>query len=66
MLPYLQISFEFLKNIDLRNPKLLQYIPDAITLCLISIPLSLLLYFLLSSRKHKTLVDLGDHKWLVK
>lgn len=33
---------------------------------LISVPLSLLLFFLFSKKRHKTLVDLGEHKWLVK
>ena len=35
-------------------------------LFLITVPLSLLLFLLFSRKKHKTLVDLGEHRWLVK
>ena len=35
-------------------------------LFLISVPLSLLLFFLFHQRHGKTLVDLGHHKWIIK
>ena len=35
-------------------------------LFLISVPLALLLFILFNRHRHKMLVDLGDHKWLIK
>lgn len=35
-------------------------------LFLISVPLALLLFILFNRHRHKLLVDLGDHKWLIK
>ncbi len=35
-------------------------------LFLISVPLSLLLFILFNRRRHKMVVDLGEHKWLIK
>jgi len=35
-------------------------------LFLISVPLSLLLFMLFNRHRNKILVDLGDHKWLIK
>lgn len=35
-------------------------------LFLISVPLSLLLFILFNKHRTKILVDLGDHKWIIK
>ncbi len=39
---------------------------DLALIFLVSIPLSILLYILFSKYRHYMLVDLGDHKWLIK
>gem|GEM_PF-4101344 len=33
---------------------------------LITVPLSLMLYLIFNKYQHQILVDLGDHKWLVR
>jgi hypothetical protein len=35
-------------------------------LFIISVPLSLLLYMLFNRHRDKIMVDLGEHKWLIK
>jgi len=41
-------------------------IQDMYVVFLISVPLSLLLYLIFSRYRHWLLVDLGNHKWLIK
>jgi len=41
-------------------------VQDMFAAFFISVPLSLLLYLIFSRYRHWTLVDLGDHKWLIK
>jgi len=41
-------------------------IQDMYVVFLISVPLSLLLYLIFSRYRHWMLIDLGNHKWLIK
>lgn len=55
------------KIIDLpKMPDLIQIIQDFYLPVLISIPLSFLLYLLFHKYRHWILVNLGEHKWLIK
>jgi hypothetical protein len=39
---------------------------DIYWIFVVAIPLSLLLYLIFDRYKHKILVDLGHHKWIIK
>jgi len=39
---------------------------DILSILFITIPLSLFIYLLLSKYRHWMLVDVADHKWIIK
>jgi hypothetical protein len=45
---------------------LVQSLNDIFNIFLISVPLSLLLYLIFAKYKKWIVVDLGNHKWLIK
>jgi hypothetical protein len=61
---FVTFNDKYIRLFDERT--LYKTVAEMYVLFLISVPLSLLLFILFSHHRHKTLVDLGEHKWLIK